>query len=264
MVCPGTSSWGSLFARIDNARANIRGFVRSGMQAGSIGALITDWGDNGHPNLLGASWHGFAYGAAEAWGPGRLSNEEFDRRFGRLVFGSTDGKAVLEAARLMSTACTLPGINKTNGSSTRAMFFRDPLTDTVASLAPDDSIDRMHAMGTRALDLLTPLRGIDAEGTLTLAEMRLAARQIIHAARKTRAGRRLVTLAAEDAEGRRQLYAELLALKQELHDLRWEYQRVWLARNHPEGLWLTLDQFDTAAQVLDRWRSQIAPSYAYG
>lgn len=264
IVCPGTSSWNTLAARIDNARANIRRFVRSGLAAGSIGVLTTDWGDNGHPNFLGASWYGYAYGGSEGWAPGRLPDGEFDRRFARLFFGPAEGDEALEALRLMSAACTLPGINKMNGSCARAMFFRDPIADNLASLAPDDSVARMRAMGTRALETLVPLRGIDAEQTQTLAEMRFAARQIIHAAEKTQAGRRLAHLAGGDRESRRQIHAELVRLKQELHDLRWEYQRLWLARNKPEGLWLTLDQFDTAAQVIDRWRAQVAPSYTFG
>lgn len=263
MVCPGTSSWGTLAARNGNARANIRGFVRSGLEAGSIGVLTTDWGDDGHPNLLAASWYGYAYGGAEAWAPGYLADEEFERRFARLFFGPAEGEAALDALRLMDAACTLPGINKVNGSASRAMFFRDPLADDAASLAPDQAVEQMEAMGTRALDALTPLDGIDAERARTLEEMRFAAHQIIHAARKTRAGRRLAHLTGEDGEARRLLYAELDRLKRELHDLRREYQRLWLARNKPEGLWLTLDQFDTAAAALDRWRGQVAPNYRH-
>jgi hexosaminidase len=263
MVCPGTSSWNTLFTRMENARANIRGFVRSGLQAGSIGVLTTDWGDNGHPNLLAASWYGYVYSASEAWTPERLPDDEFDHRFALLFFGAEEAGAALEAMRLMSAACTLPGVNKMNGSCTRAMFFRDPITDDFASIVPDDSIEQMEYTGTHALDLLIPLHGIDAERVQTVAEMRFTARQIVHAARKTRAGRQLATVSHTDHQSRRHLYDELTALKHELHVLRWEYQRLWLARNHPDGIWLTLDQFDTAAQVLDRWRAQVAPHFTH-
>lgn len=264
MVCPGTATWNTLFARMENARVNIRRFIRDGLGAGSIGMLNTDWGDGGHPNFLGASWYGYAYGASESWTPGRLSDDEFDCRFGQLFFGAAEGDAAVAAMRLMSAACTLPGINKMNGSCTRAMFFRDPVADEAASLAPDEAVEEALGLGIDALELLTPLEGVDAECAQTLAEMRLAARQIIHAARKTRAGRRLAAAAPDDEESRRQLRKELNALKHELHELRWEYQLLWLARNKPEGIWLTLDQFDTAAQVLDRWRGQVAPAYSFG
>lgn len=133
---------------------------------------------------------------------------------------------MLEALHLMSAGCTLPGINKMNGSCTRAMFFRDPITDDVATLAPGRAIEHMHEMATRGLDALTPLRRIDAERAQTLAEMRQGARQIIHAARKTRAGRRFATLAEDDSDNRRQLYDELDTLEQALHEQRWGYQRL--------------------------------------
>jgi hypothetical protein len=263
IVCPGTSSWNSLFARLDNARGNIRGFIRDGLAAGSDGVLTTDWGDGGHPNFLAASWYGYAYGGSEGWAPGRLPDGDFDRRFARLFFGPEEGDTVLEALQLMGAACTLPGINKFNGSWTRGMFFRDPVADEAISLAPDDSIERMYDMGVRALEALAPLHGKDPERAQTLAEARLAARQIVHAAAKTRAGRRLAHLTDGDAENRGRLYAELSRLKRDLHELRWQYQQLWLARDKPEGLWLTLDLFDTAASVLDRWRAQVAPVYRY-
>jgi hypothetical protein len=48
-----------------------------------------------------------------------------------------------------------------------------------------------------------------------------------------------------------------------LHALRLEYQWIWLARNKPEGLWLTLDKFDQSAQAIDRWRTQLTPGYRW-
>lgn len=97
MVCPGTSSWNSLFPRLDNARANIRNFVAAGRRAGAHGVLTTDWGDNGHPNLLGTSWYGYAYGGAEGWSPGLLTDEQFERRFASLHVGIAESTSVLEA-----------------------------------------------------------------------------------------------------------------------------------------------------------------------
>jgi len=133
-----------------------------------------------------------------------------------------------------------------------------------ARSAPDASIDRMEALAHEVLGLLGPLRGEEPDGGRTLDELRLAARQILHAARKMRIGRRIARFQGRDEEERRVLYGAMVALKNDLHELRWEYQRVWLVRHHPEGLWLTLDQFDTAARVLDRWREVVAPPYTYG
>jgi hypothetical protein len=66
-VCPGTSSWNTIAPRVNNACANISRFVAAGIETGASGMLNTDWGDGGHYNLQGLSWHGYAFGAEAAW-----------------------------------------------------------------------------------------------------------------------------------------------------------------------------------------------------
>ena len=77
-VCPGTSSWNTLFPRLDNALGNIRRFVRDGLDAGATGMLLTDWGDYGHYSPLSLSWYPYLFGAATAWTGAATSPEEFD------------------------------------------------------------------------------------------------------------------------------------------------------------------------------------------
>ena len=48
-VCPGTSSWCSFFGRHHNMRANVTCAWHWGRRNGAAGLLLTDWGDNGHP-----------------------------------------------------------------------------------------------------------------------------------------------------------------------------------------------------------------------
>jgi hexosaminidase len=66
-VCPGTSSWNSIAGRTDNCLANIRAAARAGLTHGASGFLNTDWGDNGHWQVLPVSYLGFAAGAALSW-----------------------------------------------------------------------------------------------------------------------------------------------------------------------------------------------------
>jgi hypothetical protein len=262
IVCPGTSSWNTLFARLANARGNIRNFVAAGRRVGALGVLTTDWGDDGHPNLPANSWYGYAYTALEGWSPSQLDDEEFERRFAHLFFGREEAGAAMEAMRALAEACTLPGIARRNGSCSREMFFDDPLTDPYCRNAPDDSVARMRELGARAQEVLGGLRGAGDEASLTLAELRFIARQVVHAATKTQVGRQVAATA--DQGPRPDVYAQVLELKRELHVLRREYERLWLLRNKPEGLWLTLDQFDRSAQVLDQWRAQTQPAYTWG
>ncbi|OGV75379.1 MAG: hypothetical protein A2340_05075, partial [Lentisphaerae bacterium RIFOXYB12_FULL_60_10] len=86
-ACPGTSSWVSLFPRLPEAMANIAGFAAAGKQYGARGLLNTDWGDGGHYNFMEYSWHGYLFGAEQAWNT-RADRTDFTRRFVRLFLGS--------------------------------------------------------------------------------------------------------------------------------------------------------------------------------
>ena len=66
-VCPGTSSWNSIAGRTHNALGNLLNAAENGLKHGASGYLITDWGDNGHWQVLPVSYLGFAAGAAYAW-----------------------------------------------------------------------------------------------------------------------------------------------------------------------------------------------------
>jgi len=46
-------------------------------------------------------------------------------------------------------------------------------------------------------------------------------------------------------------------LKRELHAMRAEYQRLWLLRSKPEGIWISLDRHDRSAAVIDGWRDAL-------
>lgn len=49
MLCPGTSSWGSLFGRTSNMMGNVKEAYLAAKKHGARGVLLTDWGDGGHP-----------------------------------------------------------------------------------------------------------------------------------------------------------------------------------------------------------------------
>jgi hypothetical protein len=107
------------------------------------------------------------------------------------------------------------------------------------------------------------LRGLTAaehDDRLTLDELRFAAHAILHAAERTILGRRV---ACAGAGVDRDLWRALSALKIDLHDLRHEFETLWLARYPPEGRWMALDLFDEAAQIETRWRDLAAPRFQF-
>ena len=122
LVCPGTSSWNTLFPRLANAVANISGYAAAGKRHGAWGLINTDWGDGGHYNLLGNSWFGFAWGAQQAWA-GDAPKADFDRAFSHVLFGDRTGK-IARAYRALG-ALHGTGFTVFNASPIQSLYFDD-------------------------------------------------------------------------------------------------------------------------------------------
>jgi hexosaminidase len=90
-ACPGTNSWIALFPRLPEACANIAGFAAAGKKYGARGLLNTDWGDGGHYNFMEYSWHGYLFGAEQAWNTG-ADQASFTRRFVSRFLGRDDAE----------------------------------------------------------------------------------------------------------------------------------------------------------------------------
>ncbi|HOJ88236.1 MAG TPA: family 20 glycosylhydrolase [Pseudothermotoga sp.] len=66
-VCPGTSTWDSFVGRSENALMNIENALVNGKKHAATGFLLTDWGDNGHPQHLPFSMIPLGYAATVGW-----------------------------------------------------------------------------------------------------------------------------------------------------------------------------------------------------
>jgi hypothetical protein len=91
-VCPSVRGYGVVFNEVEEARANIAGYARTGHRLGADGLLVTDWGDMGHFNLLACSLHGMAVGSAMGWNPASEEGAALDRAFALQVFGDRSGR----------------------------------------------------------------------------------------------------------------------------------------------------------------------------
>ena len=239
-VCPGTSSWNCLFPRMENALANIARWADAGRRHGATGLLVTDWGDHGHYNALGASFLGYAWAAQQAWS-GDVDPAAFDRAFGRVLFGDASG----EAARLYRALGALhdPGFQIFNGSPLQYLFF-DDLDEAWFVRGVEPRAARRTLAGlervARRLDRARPRFGADAQ---THAELVWAAEASAHALRRALAGRRWVAWrerpASLDARARRALARELDALAAEHQRLGARLRRLWLARSRPSNYEIT-------------------------
>lgn len=66
-VCPGTSSWRSIFGRTTERRGNIVEAAQQGTAGGARGFLVCDWGDTGHQQQWPVALHAIAHAAQAAW-----------------------------------------------------------------------------------------------------------------------------------------------------------------------------------------------------
>ena len=119
-ACPGTSSWNCLFPRVENSCLNIARWADAGRRHGATGLLNTDWGDFGHYNALGVSFHSYAWGAQQAWS-GDLDAKAFDRAFARRVFDEKSARIGRLYRRL--GAIHDAGFEIANGSSLQYLYF---------------------------------------------------------------------------------------------------------------------------------------------
>ncbi len=103
-VCPGTQSWNRILNDINSAEINIRGHATAGLKYGASGLLNTDWGDDGHVNLLASSWHPIVLGSALSWNAGCLESDVFDRAFGWWVWEDESGEKLRAFREVVSAS----------------------------------------------------------------------------------------------------------------------------------------------------------------
>lgn len=268
-VCPGTSSWNSLFPRLANSNQNIRNFVRDGVAAGAQGMLNTDWGDYGHYQPLGLSWYGYLFGAEQAWTGGTTDVSDFEAKFGRLFFGP-EHEQILSAMHKLDQTNMLPGVPLFNASGTIVALLEDPLKGEMIETLSPETVQEMEALAEEAramFDALAP----DHPQESTLREMAFVAKLTSYAARKVALSqeikRGLRELPGDRDAGAAELARYVQALKEldaELDPLLAEFEGLWLARARRSGIEFSLrhfsrlrERFAAATAWLERQREAL-------
>lgn len=269
-VCPGSSSWQALYPRLDNAIANIQGFVRAGIAAGCEGMLMTDWGDQGHYQPLSNSWYPYLWAAETAWSGGQVEPDQFDAAFGRLFLNDPSGRQVAVMRRLGAVTQVDP--DWVNTWHTAMALWEEPIAGrqqqrtspqvtTAAIAAADDAIR------------IAP----EIQDAIIRHDFGFAAAQIRFAAQKvetTRAIRQLlvdlIPPAQPDEDGISRFDALIRRLEQQRDEalaLSREFEQRWLAYARPSQIEITLarwrgllDRYDAAI----RWLTGQATIYADG
>lgn len=253
-VCPGTSSWNSLFPRVENSLSNIARWADAGRRHAAQGLLVTDWGDFGHYNLLGNSTLAFAWSAQQAWS-GESPPRRFDRAFSRVLFGDGTG----EVARLYRALGAIhdPGFAIFNGSALQYLFFDDVERSFFIGAAKPRALDRCESALERFLERLRRARGRFGEHTLTFDELEYAAEASLCAVRKARAGLEYDDWRRDAATGRQTTARQRRALARRLRDLAdlqralgRRFRRLWNARSAPSNIEMTLRRLSRSTRSL--------------
>lgn len=262
MVCPGTSSWNTLFPRVDNAVANIRGYAEAGKRFGARGLINTDWGDGGHYNLLGNSFFGIAWGAQAAWGTTDVSPRAFEKAFSLHFFSDRSGAVGKLCRRLGRLHRT--GFEHFNNSPLKTVYFDALSQGSFASKIKPDVLSRtLERLEATKRDFLANASKLDSDA-ITREEMRLAIDASILGAKKGLAGHAYLQWKRGACElrsaRRRRLATDLEILASEQARLKKTHRRLWLARNHLSNFEITAGYYSRSIRSLRKASRQLRES----
>ncbi len=219
-VCPGTSAWNSITGQLDNCLANVHNAGTAGAANGALGYLNTDWGDGGHHQTFPISLPGMLAGAAAAWNPGRVQDQDLTDALSRFVFADASGvlaEVLLGAGRIQNEFDMPPG---NSNIINRFVFWVSNKADVA-----NCQVKQMTSAGKRCDQLLEQLedaRPVVADSAWLVEELRHSiglARHGIHRALALRQAR-----------------PDIRGLRRELTSLIAGHEELWLNRNRPGGL----------------------------
>lgn len=273
-VCPGTSSWNTLFPRIENALGNIRTFVRDGLAAGARGMLLTDWGDYGHYQPLSLSWYPYLYGAAVAWAGPDVEPDDFDAAFAPLFLQRPAGDASVRAIRRLGRAVTAPTLGLPNRSNSAYALFDEPLSGRLISTADPQDLAELGRAAEEALQawVALPDPQLRHDYTFTARLIAFAAEKVLASQHLRRSLETLPDPTDEAARtsGLAQLDAAIATLRahrERLQALAREFEQRWLAHARRSEIHLTLDRFaalDQRYEAAIAWLREQRDRYASG
>jgi hypothetical protein len=250
LAAAGTSGWNTLFPRLENALANIRGYAEAAKRHGAEGLLVTEWGDGGHGNLLGNSIFGFAFGAQAAWGRTDLAPKDFDRAFSMGLFSDASGAASRLYRRLGGLHAT--GFDHFNHSPLKSLFFDDLTEARFTSKANPSVVERTLARLRRVAKDFRREREKLATKPMERDELRFAIEASILAAEKGLAGIEYLRSRAGNGRARKSLASELHRIERAQRRLKRDLRSLWLARNRPDSFEKMASQFDASIDGLRR------------
>ncbi|NOS99710.1 MAG: family 20 glycosylhydrolase [Phycisphaerales bacterium] len=216
IVCPGTSGWNRVLNGLNTADANITRAAQTASEHRAAGMVVTDWGDDGHFNLLACSMPAILRAAALGWNAGS-SASDIDFGIEHCLFGP-DAAGLLDLIRDAGR----PG----DRHLTWRLLYQPWTADAWAGIHASFQHDRIVDSVERARSALSRAPVADAgdrrEWNVALDAGLLFA--------KTTELTAPTTLVSRDAT------ALTAAFRSHVHRFAEEYAAVWNAHNRPHRL----------------------------
>jgi hypothetical protein len=239
MAAPGTSSWNSITGRRTTMFENIRQVVLHTKLNKGLGMLLTDWGDNGHLQMLPASIPGIVYGGLESW-HARVHNQREVREFINLfavddLLGRT-GHLMLDlgtyvdyetsytynASKLVSLFTVAKHLNPHDLQGSFYMLYKDHPYGTMTNF--NFMLDKMTYLETA----ISKLRFSRNDDSLIKSEMLVSVRLV----------KSMMMLIRMHGHGIKttEFYEYQKWLAKHYAPLMKEFKKLWLKRNKNGGL----------------------------
>jgi hypothetical protein len=241
-VLNSNSTYNSFAGRTARAVGNIRNSAESGLASGAVGILCTEWGDRGHWNPQAVTYLGYAYSAACSWCVTANVDINLPVALSRFVFNEVTGvmgQLAYDLGNVFLPTCgedmtsNIYQILNNNANTKRG---ETPFCELTA-----DKLREAKDATATIISRLAQSKMTGPDATIISSEFDYAAAFLEFACEVgiafLESGKE--TLAETDDATKRKLFVRRDEIGKTLRD-------IWLLRNKPEGLEISLAWLDRA------------------
>lgn len=244
-VCPGTSSWNSFVGRIDNALGNIENAIQNGKKHGAVGLLLTDWGDNGHPQHLPISMIPIAYAASLSWNSSaELPREKLLEQTDAHIFKTN----VTLSKRLYILGNFYKGLSVQIPNASvyfLAMMFPERFAETVETLTVED-FKKMEEDLEHVETIIRELQSIHEA-----MDQRFLVDQIINNAEMLKLSMKWILLMRECGNVEKIPPERWKSFRENFKNMLKNYEKLWLELNRSGGLKQSVEKLTRVLKLRD-------------
>lgn len=215
IVVGGTNTWNSFAIRLDTAYQNVKDVCSSAKKWGAMGAMLTNWGDNGNHQAWCAMWLAILAFAQSAWGDD-FEESDVCKAADMFVFQDPTGnmsKAITELGRCDPA-------KKLHSLHNKLFFANSNKLKELKEQGAAEHFKSMFEGANKAIEFLSKAEPHSPDAEVCKGEIALAADLI----------KWTVARASDDDK------IQSLNLRKTLKVMRSQYEQIWLARARIGGL----------------------------